>query len=628
MSDVFLLTGEDGKGVGRVLASSLVAPPVITQNIRLNGSRVEILDGGRWRRVVDSDSTYDIREFAPFGVELGFNEQADTDAMKAMFSHFSAKPSTGINAHSAKLIHPTGLLLYIGETLEFIGNSGVGINWEGECGLPRNGVDGSCLYWVGNAGDPMVHFRGANGSVVRNMQFNGGAKAGVVFWSSEYYVGPPVYTGGQIVSSGIFWDYCRFQNPAPGPTSSVFKVGVDNGVTSGLEADSYQWRGCYFNGNGPGPALAGMHIASPGNAKTYTLEHCHFDSVDFGYYQPAGSGTTTLYECQFGNIGWNQDGSAVVMNSGNGLKLLSCTMENASTLLGTDFRARFVSTANNVLANIDGGYFSGTTPTDDYGMILGGPSTVSNFDFEGNSRSGSNVLKVKGTNVVFMGCDWAYNTTPLTNIPLYDGSNSHVIDSDVYRNNTKLPLRVKAFNNLSGARGQTHSTYLPDVIDSEPTIIKGALWSDTANGINSGLTVVDNGRQRRITIPFSLFNAGTLTKTLTITKNTPGLWIKNVQTKVETAFIGLDAVSLEVGISNDTSAHLLPHSMLVLGTEKGILNGDLGASLAPLTRGHSKGHYLSDGTPLQAKMVSPSGNLSLLTAGSVTVVYDYDYSGG
>lgn len=511
--------------------------------------------------------------------------------------------------------------------VQYIGSPGIGLKIEGPHGTARGGTQGSCLYYTGPNDGTLLHLRGANGSQMRNIVIHGGNASKNDLWLSEFYNGPTTFDPSfQIGSSGLFLENCYFTSPHAVSTATPVYVGPDNGVTPQLQCSEVRFKNCQFLGNGAGPGLAGCHIDSPGNTKNFTFEQCIFQYVDFGMYQPSGSGTTNVRDCQFANVGWNQDGCGIYMGSGNNLNISSCQIENGTA----GFRARAVYVANGVVTTIVGGYLAGTMPTDDLAMILNGPTVLEGFSFEGNSRAGSNVCKVQGGTfgLDIRACDWAWNTTALTNVPVYDGSGNHIIESDAERNNTALPLQITASGCLAGLSGATHSVRLPDARASRPTVIRGGLWRDTGNGVVAGLTIVDEDGRKYITIPYTLFQTAALTKTLTITLNTPHSWIRNVQDRVLVAFVGTaGTLTLEAGVNGTSNAHLLAHDMLTLNAEKGIADADLGASLAIATKAHAKGHYLSANTTIQVKMTSSSGNLSLLSAGSVMLVYDYDYVG-
>jgi hypothetical protein len=638
-NDVDFGSAKGLKGVGHLgLGTNTTTAASGTQAlVRSNGNRLEIFEpaGSRWRRVVASDNVYDVREFAPVGVELGQGSAAnDTAAMQAALSQLSGTANgviPSVSAKTGRVFVPAGLNLSINATLQIIGSPSAGILLEGEQGQARGGTNGSCLTWTGAAGGTLIHFRGVNGSLVRNLQFNGGNLADVCFWASEYYWGPATYDGvSQIGSSGLFFENCYFGNPRAATTATPFAVGMDNGVTSQLQASEYRWYNCSFNGNGQGPGLAGCHIRSNGNTKNFTFDRCVFADVDFGVYQPGGSGVTTVRECSFSNIGYNQDGCAVKMGSGNQLRVEDIQLENGNSYNGIDYRARIVSTANQLVCVVSGGYCSGKMPADDYGMVLGGPSVVHGFSFERNTRVGSNVIKLASTSGLDMrSCDFAYNTTAIKNVPVYDGSNNHLVDSDVYRSQV-LSAGLTAFGNLSGLQGSTHNTTLPDVQMKRPGVVHGALWVDTADGVDANVSIQDEDGRLRATIPYTAFQTAAPTKTVTLSFTNPaGNVIEKVRSRIVTPFAGTaGTLNLEVGTEDSINEFLLSHSMTAAaGTVKGNANADLGASLASGTRPCPEGKEFTASKRIQVKLTSSSGNLSGLTAGSVVITICYDYTG-
>lgn len=606
-------------GLGAIAASATVSYPISNAALETKVAQLEVLRGAssiRWHTNAWLNPRW-------FGAK-GDGSTDDTAAFQAIFDVLGRNVGTGKTAITGGIFTPCGNYK-ITTTLTIIGDPGRGITWEGVQGQARDGQDGSCLVWGGASGGTLVHFRGMNGSTVRNMQFNGGNLAAVCFWASEYYDGSLL-----IGSSGLFFEHCFFNNPQNSTSAVLFKVGLDDGTTQDLEADSFRWFGCDFDGNGAAPCLAGIYIATPGNAKTYTMYHCNFTDTDFGFYQPSGSGVTTAIECQFSNIGYNQDGAALVMLSGNTLNVFSCGMENSN--VGPDtvtpFRARMVHTDNGVTTNIVGGYVGGRTPADDYSMILGGPSTLHGFSFEFNSRAGSNVCKVLGGvfGLDLKSCDWAYNTTPLKNVPVYDGSNNHMLDTDVYRANTSLPASLTAEGCLSGLAGFTHSFQLPAVRMRRPAVICGSFSLDPANGINALVTHQDEDGRRRITVPYTAFvPLGTISATIRISQ-AANFRIRDVLTNFTVAFTGGATPVLSVGTEATHDILLTAHDASTTGIRGGKDQTYLGAGLLPGPTVHPCGYYL-DSDYLHATLTLASGNVSTLTAGQVVITFLYDYVG-
>lgn len=554
---------------------------------------------------------YDIRSFGE-GVGIG-NETADTDAFAAAAETLSRNFDTGQQASSAVIYVPFGTY-YIGTQISQIGSPSHGVMFRGDGGTSR-GLQQTVIKWTGNTGSTMFHWRGMNGSVIENIAFDGNNRADCCFWASEYNDAG----NGLIGSSGLFFNNCYFSGLRNNANAIAFKIGYDDGVTPNLQASEYRFFNCGFVGNSNGGGLAGVKMLTGANCKNFTFRLCNFNYFDYGIYQPNGSGVTTVDECQFNGIGYNADGVAVYMGSGNALDVRGLQMENSAT----GYRARVLQTANGVVATVVGGYVAGRTPSDDYGMIFGGPSTLSGFSFESNYRSGSNIVKIRSDNtyypVTVQNCDFTWNTTAITQVPLYDGSDNHLL-SDDYAKTTILNNVVEG--NIAGVNAGTHNTLLPNVTGRRWHSTYGALLTQFSS---SGITFDEQEGKLIVTIPYTAWSVAATTKTLRLCDVQLGTHISKVVAITSPAMAGTaGTISLEVGYEDDIDGFIVSHDVKTAAVVKGGADADLGVLLTRATAVQG-GYLFAAQKQIQAKLTSGSGNLSGLNAGSIKLIFEYKY---
>lgn len=595
--------------------------------------RLYVSESGRpWRRVTDQDEVHDIRNYLSdaenYNLENNLPVNA-TGAQKRIFAEISAVPSLGTPAKEAKIVVPCITdLLQIEETCQYIGGAGRGLDWCGIQSLSRFGDKGSGYKWVGAAGGTMFDLRGINGSRIHGLNFSGGLKAKYIVRGREFYDGVNPLIG----SSGVFVEFCRFSDPLTSDgDSACFAAGADNGVNT-YPTDTYcflcnDWNGTDENGiQGWGfRALAG------GNTKNFFLFHNSFSY----FYRAieASSGVLTVIEINGGNIGYNRgDEASLIVGSGNAVTVTDGRMEN----LGTGYTARFIKsggTNTGTVLQAKGFYINGNLPADDYAIITYGPSEISG-SFENNGRVGSNSCKVQapqaesasgGGGISLRSSTFGYNSTQLTAVPIYDGSNNPIGgggDADYARN---VGHRLEARNNVCGPVGGNKNIPLPDVNGDDIPNLREQMKTD---GNTSGITIVRNANGNYVvTVPFGVFRTAPSGEVVI-----GELQLKSKESEcildTTVAFTGPSGtVQIRAGISIPAGAYaddslILAHDVKSAPVRKGIADADKGVSLALATSVNGRGEYFGawtgSGHSIKLKMILGAGALTDLVAGSIT----------
>lgn len=492
----------------------------------------------------------------------------------------------------------------------------VSYNIQGNQGADRN-LDGTVFVYDGSAGGRPLRFRGVNGSVVRDIQIDGGGLAGSGFKAAEYKNGATF-----IASSGMTFENIVIGNLRAHATTDGIQVGFDDGVNSGLQASEYTFRNVVINGNGSTPGRAAINILTAGNCKNfkvYDLRHAFFD---YGWYQPSGSGITTIDGISSSTTGKNTHGYGVYMGSGDALKVSGIAMEN-----DPGYEAGIVFTGNGVSCVIDTGYFAGTLGSDDVVAKLGGPTTIRGFHFKENSRGGANTLYLQldpatgGSSIgrlVVEGCSWVYNTTKLRSVPIKDGGGVNLyFDQDFSRT---IRTNIAFFSNTQYLINTTQNDALPNAFGKPIFIAFGSILTQFAD---TGFTFEEADGRFCVTIPHTAFQTAALTKTLTIGQAQEQTKIESVSVEVKTALGGTaGTLTLEVGHDADIDAFIVSSDVKTAATFLGDAGAELGVALATPVQG---GYWVPKGTTrsIQAKLTSGSGNLSGLTTGTVRIQVDY-----
>jgi hypothetical protein len=571
------------------------------------------------------ESMLDVRGFGA----VGDGTADDTSAVQAAFGALSAD-SPGLNAVTGSIYFPRGVYR-ITQTLTYTGHVGNGLVLMGDTGLPRGGHDGSVLKWEGATGGTMMDLRAINGSRIQDLVFNGGRKAKYLVRAREYKD-----DATYMVSSGLYVYRCFFMEPENANDSILFAAGTDNWPVT-LQASEYRFFQCYFQGVDLGAGTQqgwGFKALSAGNTKNFAFHNCVFSQLYRGV--ECGSGYCLVVECNGSNIGYNRAGAALFHLGGNDVLIQGGGFENG----GSGYAALFCHVGQATCLTMNGCYIAATAPSDDYIVHVAGPASIRDCDFEGNSRPGSNVLKIQASatesaapwgGVEIVNCKFRYNKTAVDGVPVYDGSNNFIggaikgrSDTD-YSKNVGHKLRV--FGNVQGLRDSNVNEPLPDLYGDFVGSMRDQVLN---NDIPSGCRVTKNVNGFYvITVPHTVFAAapGGVVMICGVPEKSK---IVSGIADTTTAFAGsglTGTIELQVGVDNGTAydedSLLLAHDVKTT-TRKGTADADLGINLAR----HSAvcGGYFTSWTAqdsIKLKMTASLGSLAKLSEGSVTVYLQF-----
>lgn len=586
--------------------------------------------GTRWRFALPRDEVRDIREYLGSSqnrrLELGQSVNA-TGAMQDLFDEISAVPGVS-SALDAKIYHPlvSSGLLQIEETCGYIGGVGQGLSWYGTHALQRGGSAGSGFTWVGAEGGTMFDLRAINGSRIHGLVFDGGGKAKHLVRAREWTdSGAPDPAATQIASTGLFVEFCRFANPTYLDGDSVL-FAAGSADPGNLQASEYNflfndWQGC----NETGIQGWGFKALTNGNTKNFFFLYNNMSYFYRGI--EAGSGDLTCVVVNGSNFGLNgRSNAALIYGYGNQLTALGGRFENS----GPGYASRYIISGGTALGTVleaKGFYCAGTTEPDDYIIVVGGGPADIKGSFEGNSRVGSNCLKISSANPKAVGgyggltiksSTFGYNTTPLTATPAYDGSGNLLSDGDYARS---VRHATEFGGNVCGLTSSNKDEALPDVRGSD---LVNTIWLDAKT---AGVSVVKNDPGSFVCdVPFALLQ----TNQQPVLCRVPEGLILSVQAKVTVAVAGVTSPAFTVG---RTLAGVLDVDSLLKSQSAGSVakfgddDADLGVDLAKDVGGTPVRTLCTtgDGTfdYIQLTLTKSAGAFASLSAGNIRVAIEW-----
>ena len=420
------------------------------------------------------------------------------------------------------------------------------------------------------------------------------------------------------------------------PCNNLFVVGCsilvpDGATTAGIlcgnqiqetvQVAEFEFRNCNFLGNDtPGHSYSGIRTIVGGNIKNYSIENSTFLGFNTALAGEAFSGNVKLSYLTFGN-------TTVVDILANG----------ASNLSIDNYESE--SSGNMMLSGTGGANAQGATlvqctyqcglPNDLYVINWGGSLTLINNTFYNVASSGPSVglpprVKVNAisnfsplgpvspSGITSIGNYWQFGGPA---IPLfYDGSNNPINHGDF---SVSRKWQVFQINDYGDA-----GVY-PSVVGALAVESASLSLEDTTAGlvpnVLGGVSSVTNS----FTLPFTAFQVAATSKFLTLFNTPPHTKITSVIADVTTPFTGTAGTfNLRVG-DNLVAADnfILSFDAKSGAVTKGLANADLGAALNSATIPSLDGYCQSwaGGDQITITAISGSGNLSALTAGSVTV---------
>jgi hypothetical protein len=609
---------------GEARERATTAPGITAKRTRVLDGRVQVHEGrgARWRSVVDSDDVLDVRDFSDNdtgGVGTG-DEDKDTIAFQNLLA---ATPGSTRKLVIPKASNSAGYLL--ADQLSVIGSPSYGLDVQGEVGATARGLTGTVIKYVGDLGDVMLHTRGLNGSRIHGLTFDLSERADCGLWISEFINADG---SGLIGSANIMIEHCYFADARAVTTADLMRIGLDQAGQPNRQTSEVHWRNCYFFGNQVSPGRSCIHIQTGANCKNFSVCDSMFVCADYGWYQPGASGVMKFDNIQAIAIGYNVDGAGILVGpAGNSITINDFQMENTNTIGAVDCRAKAFDISSFGETTVIGGYLRGRTPADDYGMYFAGPTTLIGFDFEGNDRVGSNVLKVQagGGCLTAVNCYWAHNTTALKNAPIYDSGNNHLIEGENARVERNDLFVTGSRTSLLGA---TKNGVLPSVTGKPIACLFGSVFT---HGVTAaGVTWRHEEDKYIVTIPYTTFQTGALTNTLT----NLGLFrqrhlIEDMEV-IATNFTGVTGpVTCTIGHDGDPDGFFVSFTVSGGAVTRGHADADFGVELAKATSPTRAGYKVPLSTErfLQATLTSASGNLSGLSGGQLVITVKHKNMG-
>lgn len=406
----------------------------VTGIVRRNSDgRYEVSEsvGGadRWRRLSRGAKVYDITESHPPASGVGAdvpgalpgqaNKTRTFAAIQNIFDtirHKYADEGSSQSAQSAVVKFPFdgGQGWWVDQGLLYQGSTSAGLYLIGELGLARGGKQGTSLVYDGTAGGTFFDMLAINGSVIKDLEFNGNRKARKLFWMRQKSV-----SGAQVgVSSGVQFFRCSFVEPELHADSILVPAGNPDNPPDTYQSSEYRFYQCYFQGSNDGTTAVqrarGFVALVGGNTKNFVFSHCAFIELHRGV--EASSGYVFINECNASNIGgYGFPGAALFFGGGNAWTILGGGMENGNP----GYAAKFVSLGQLTKCNMIGCYLAGTTYADDVIVKTGGGTLVQGCDFQ-NSRNGA-----VGSPSTSRMVEWAAATAYTLTTERFKGTNAY-----------------------------------------------------------------------------------------------------------------------------------------------------------------------------------------------------------
>ena len=373
-------------------------------------------------------------------------------------------------------------------------------------------------------------------------------------------------------------------------------------------------------------AYAGVRVIIGGNIKNFFLSNSQFIQFQVGFAGEDMSGSCEMLYPTFAG----SHVADIVANGASNIHVVSAETESSGQafLLGT-------AGTGGVGATLEQCSYQSGIPADFYAINFSGSLSLIGNVFLNGAGGGftqGQVPRIKcsdisnfqpnsfiSSGITSIGNSYA-NAGP--GIPVfYDGSNNPM-DTGQFPVNRKWT--VQSFNDY-GDNGKL----LPTVgfLNSTTASLINGLGGGPANYYTTGLSYPSMGALTEacstVVIPYTFFQTAATSKSLTIFSLPPQSKITSVIADVTVPFTGTaGTLTLEVG--DDIVAlnnFILSFDAKSAAATKGLVNANLGAALNSATIPTLDGYCQSwaGGEKIQITAISGSGNLSALTAGSVTV---------
>lgn len=417
--------------------------------------------------------------------------------------------------------------------------------------------------------------------------------------------------GGSAGSSGVKFVRVHCTVPAGALTCGILWGNKTSSATPQISEGKMDDVQCMGTG-APGTSYAGMRFISGGNVKNFVMNHCAFNNTKRGVSGETTSGRWEMNYPSFAEITEND----IVFNTGS-LHVVGSQTESPAG-------HRFISGgagANQCSVTVLASTWQSNAPADDFIIQYAGGITLIGNAFE-NNRTGSSVPLIMYADLLSSNSpasitsigNWYKNATETTGI-FHNGGNP--LRYGDYESTIKV--RVFSLNDLGGSSGA--------LVPLTPMlgIISNLNARLSIEGVSPGITHGAMGAITRtyqsVVIPYTALQAAALTKDLTIFSVPARCKIVGIYADTTAAFAGpAGTLNLRVGTTSGGQELLLDHDVKTAAVTKGLADADLGVSItrAAAIQGGAINTW-GDLSNLFARLTSSSGNLSGLTAGSVTL---------
>lgn len=497
---------------------------------------------------------YDIRQYGAVPGLAG--KAATTAAFNAIFAAINWGYFPDVTGKTFAYIYvpsvETGDAWYIGDLDPYVGSTGASIFMSGD-GTNNSGVRGSTIFYDGTLGGTMFELIAINLSNIQNICFNGGGKAKYLVNPHQYWNAAHSF---QVASNWLYFVNCVFTNPIGDYESALVLAGKDDDPPNTLQAADYRFSRCEFVGHSTIPGygfrdLIGgntkqwafydcvfLNLYQGIHARSGFLVVQAIEGGNIGYdgdiqaaliYTGAAGTTVTGVALENGTPGFAAQtlfaaqGSPATMSGGYSDGSYpppgyAVSFGGPGDLCAIEFSggltvARGIAWAPDSPVRLgrfrtnDGGkwYYcrsagttgnsGGPTGTADSGIMDGtvewgytgqtGDANNAKIQVGGSSPGGNSTGNI-------IACQFPYNTTPIFNLPVYDGSNN-ILGAALGTAGTdyakSVDQHVYARGNLTGLRISNYNQLLPDFDGTNVINQRDQLWNDNAT---AGLTYLRN----------------------------------------------------------------------------------------------------------------------------------------
>lgn len=427
------------------------------------------------------------------------------------------------------------------------------------------------------------------------------------------------HLAGVQVGGGGGSSNCRIKNSNIATPSAAASAGILIGNPGGsMQVDLVRTNGNTFIGNNVGVAYAGIRQITGGNVKNFYSTDDEFFYFSYPYAIEAGSGVYNITNAEL--LGTT---IADVLMLGTGHMIVSTSESESSgnrfLIAGSGGGTSPVSV---VLINNS---WECAAAADDIvidaqcSLILIGNNIL-------NSRTGTSVPIIKSAGLLgdnspvsIMSIGNHYQHADDTSSVFYQGVNPLKNQRQV---STNL-FRLFSFNDYGGIPGALKPlTPLMGPISmpiagltNQPTVVTAGLTFDAIGRINQTVN--------KVTIPFAVWSAAALFKDIVLFEIPIKTKIIGIYTDTTVALAGpAGTLNLRVGYTGGGQELILDHDVKTAPVTKGLVDADLGAVInraAAVQGGWAVPAIWGGAGNLTARLTSSAGNLSTLTAGSITV---------